>query len=149
MGWLRVPCEKARVFGVLFALAGCVGTAPMERQVVVSEPGFPRVSEADLGIRAFAVDAAGRRREVIGAHCDVASELYSIRLTTLARLVVPNLGSRSPMLRFDCRADGLRGEAESAITTRWRTHPFGYGAYGWEGPSYPVSAYANVSVLLR
>ena len=144
-----MPCDKAQVFGVLLTLAGCVGAAPMERQVVVSEPGFPTVSEADLGVRAFAVDAAGRRREVVGAHCDVSSELYSTRLTTPARLVVPNLGSRSPMLRFDCRADGLRGEAESAITTRWRTHPFGYQAYGWEGPSYPVSAYPDVSVLLR
>ncbi len=140
---------RARDFVVLIALAGCVGAPPIERQVIVSGAGFPTVSEADLGVRAFAVDAAGRRREVIGAHCDVSSELYSTRLTTPARLVVPNLGSRSPVLRFDCRADGLRGEAESAVAIRWRAHPFGYGAYGWDGPSYPVSDYPNVSVLLR
>ncbi len=100
-------------------------------------------------VRAFVVDAAGRRREVIAAQCDVSSELYSARLATPARLVVPNLGSRSPPLAFECRASGLRGEAESAVATHWRAHPFGYGAYGWEGPSHPVSDYPDVAVDLR
>jgi hypothetical protein len=118
------------------------------RHVVVNT-GFPTLSEADLVVRAFVVDAAGRRREVIGAQCNVTSELYSTQLTTPARLVVPNLGSRSPMLTFECRAYGLRGEAESDVATHWRAQPFGYGAYGWEGPAYPVSDYPDVTVVLR
>jgi hypothetical protein len=140
-------CEKAWTFGVMLGLAGCSGAA--ERDVVVSATGLPAVSTADLVVRAFVVDAAGRRREVSGADCRVSSERYSTRLDTPARLLVPNLGSQSPTLRFECRAGGLRGEAESAVATDWRAHPFGYGAYGWEGPSHPVSDYPDVSVVLR
>jgi hypothetical protein len=144
-----VPGAKTWVVGGLIALAGCGYAVPTAQQVAVSGSRFPAVSEDELTVRVFLLDPAGGRREVIGAPCVVSSDLYSTRLVAPARLVVPNFGSRSPELRFDCRANGRRGEAAVAIATHWRPPAFGYGAYGWEGPSYPVSEYPDVSVSLR
>ena len=133
--------------------------------------GFAGVQgEARLTVRSYIEDAAGARNEVLGADCDVTSSLYTARLVTPARLVVPNFGPQSPELRFDCRAGGLRGTARREIVTTWRYPPgylaapfplvygrpgvYGWGGAGWYGagwydPAYPVSRYPNVFVRLQ
>lgn len=147
-------------------LGGCAGGLPLGPDVVVSGAKYVAVQgEADLVARTFVIDAAGQKLEVAGAVCDVESSLYSARLTTPARLRVPNFGPQSPALGFSCAAGELKGGATVGIETYWRTAPgmygpyweaYGPGALGWPGPgwglygpSYPVSEYPNVHVILR
>jgi hypothetical protein len=150
----------------LLALAACATGVPVQREVVVSGARFQAVQgEARLTVRTFLPDAPEGRREVLGAHCDVVSSLYSTQLVTPARLVVPNFGPQSPELAFACRAGELSGSARVSIFTRWEDYPWGppagpwgwgpypgwgmWGGWGWGGPAFPVSEYPDVAVELR
>lgn len=149
----------------LLALAACAGGVPLERQVVVPGGRFDAVrGEADLVVRTFLANEGNERREVVGAVCDVVSSLYTVRLVTPSRLVVPNFGPQSPELTATCRADDLHGAGRVRIVTRWQQPPglWGYPAgpypyaglgwgwgYGWYEPGYPVSNYPNLHVTLR
>ncbi len=152
--------------GLAMALAGCAGGLPLGPDVVVSGSKFVAVQgEADLVVRTVIIDAEGRKREVAGATCDVESSLYSARLTTPARLRLPNFGPQSPVLTLTCAAGDLKGAGQVGIETYWRSAPGMYGGYygpaygpwGWPGPgwggfygpSYPVSEYPDVHVILR
>lgn len=156
-------------------LAGCAGGLPLGPDVMVSGQNFAAArGEADLVVRTHVIDPDGSEREVGGATCDVTSVLYSARLTTPARLRLPNFGPQSPELDIDCAAGELRGSASRPITTVWRRPAgsvgYGYPGYagwygggwygpGWYGPGwgpwgypeprYPVSLYPDVSVQLR
>lgn len=167
-------CAFARVSVALAGfglLAGCAGGGlPLGPDVMVSGQNFAAAQgEADVVVRTHIVDPDGAEREVAGAVCDVRSVLYSAKLTTPARLRLPNFGAQSPDLMFDCAAGELRGSAARPITTVWRTPP-GYSGYdGWYGPGwydprwygpgwgpwgypeprYPVSLYPDVSIQLR
>ncbi len=151
------------------ALAGCAGGLPLGPDVVVSGAKYVAVQgEADLVVRTFLVDPAGQKREVAGATCAIDSSLYSARLTTPARLRVPNFGPQSPVLTLTCAAGELKGGGQVGIETFWRAAPGMYGGYyggpygpgpgpwGWPGPgwglygpSYPVSEYPDLRVILR
>ena len=155
----------------LAMLGACAGGVPVSQEVVVPGGSFADVrGEARLIVRSYVEDAAGARNEVLGAECAVTSSLYSTRLVTPARLVVPNFGPQSPELRFDCRAGELHGTARRDVTTTWQYPPgylagpvpwvygrpglYGWGgpgwyALGWYGPAYPVSRYPNVYVRLE
>ncbi len=143
-------------------LAGCATGVPVERQVVVSGGQFIAVQgEASLIVRTFVEDPGGQRREVTGASCDVESSLYTARLTTPSRLVLPNFGPQSPELAVNCNAGKLLGSGRVAIVTRWQQTPGFWGPPGfpywrsdplgwrWDGPSFPVSDYPNLSVVLE
>jgi hypothetical protein len=155
---------------VFLGLAGCAGGVPVERQVAVSGAGFANVDgEVDLVVRAFLAPEDEVRREVVGAVCQVESTLYEAQITTPSRLKVPNFGPQSPELDISCSADGFSGRVRQEINTYWRDAPgyygypyggwypppvyggaaFAWGYGGWWGPSYPVSDYPNVSVILR
>ncbi len=149
-------------------LTACAGGVPVQQEVIVPGGGFAGVQgEARLTVRTYVEDAAGERNEVLGAQCDVITSLYTARLVTPARLVVPNFGPQSPELRFDCRAAELSGMSRRSVTTTWQYPPgymatpyplvyggyggagvFGWGGAGWYGPSYPVSRYPDVFVRL-
>lgn len=142
-------------------LAACAAGAPVSQEVTVSGARFEAVQgEADLVVRTVRADGS----EVAGAACAVESSLYSTRLITPARLVVPNFGPQSPRLNFDCAAGDLAGTATRTVVTQWRGgYPYGgyYGprhrryGYGYFGPwllsepSWPVSRYPNVTVTLQ
>jgi hypothetical protein len=141
-------------------VAACASGVPVERQVVVPGGRFEAVSgEAALTVRTFV--AGEERREVLNADCDVVSSLYSARLVTPSRLVVPNFGPQSPELTVSCRAGDLTGSGRVGIITSWRGPPgyWGYPGYpywpgdpwgwGWGGPGFPVSDYPNLNVTLR
>ena len=150
------------------ALAGCAGGLPLGPDVVVSGRQFVAAQgEADVVVRAFVLDDAGERSEVAGAACDVTTSLYDAKLTTPARMRVPNFGPQSPVLNIACAALGLKGAVQQPIAIYWRTAPgYYYGGYygppwygpgagwygpgwGFPGPSYPVSEYPDVAVILR
>ena len=143
-------------------LAACANGVPVERQVVVPGDRFEAVrGEATFFVRTFLTPERDTRREVVGADCDVMSSLYSAKLVTPARLVVPNFGPQSPELNVACRADGLSGTGRVEIITRWQEPPGYWGypgfglypnyAWGWGayGPGYPVSDYPNLNITLR
>ena len=143
-------------------LAACATGVPVERQVVVPGDRFEAVrGEATFFVRTFLTPERDTRREVVGADCDVTSSLYSAKLVTPARLVVPNFGPQSPELNVACRADGLSGAGRVEIITRWQEPPGYWGypgfglypnyAWGWGayGPGYPVSDYPNLNITLR
>jgi len=155
----------AGLLASLAVLGACAGGVPVQQEVVVPGGGFAGVQgEARLTVRTYIEDAAGARNEVLGAHCDVITSLYTAVVVTPARLVVPNFGPQSPELRFDCRAADLRGTARRTVTTTWQYPPgylatpypliyggpgvFGWGGAGWYGPGYPVSRYPDVFVRL-
>ena len=146
----------------LVLLAGCATGVPVERMAVVPGGRFAGVQgEAALTVRTFLDDGGGERREVVGATCDVVSSLYSTRLVTPSRLVVPNFGPQSPELGVSCRAGELTGAGRVRIITRWQEppgfwgYPYGpgfggpWGWWGWYGPGYPVSDYPNLNVRMR
>jgi hypothetical protein len=151
-------------FGLM--LAGCASGVPVERQVVVPGDRFDSVrGEAALFVRTY-VEAAGERRELAGARCDVVTSLYRTELVSPSRLVVPNFGPQSPELGITCRAGERSGSETVRILTRWNEpprywgYPPGYWGWpgvfppgpfdwGWYGPGYPVSDYPNARVLLR
>lgn len=171
----KMPTKVLAAFAGLGLLAGCAGGLPLGPDVMVGGQNFAAArGEADLVVRTHVIGADGSEREVGGAVCDVTSVLYSARLTTPARLRLPNFGAQSPELMLDCAAGELRGSASRPITTVWRTAPgypgvggwygggwYGPGWYGpgWYGPGwgpwdypeprYPVSLYPDVSVQLR
>jgi len=145
----------------------------VQQEVIVPAGGFTGIQgEARLTVRTFVEDVAGTRNEVLGAECDVITSLYTARLVTPARLLVPNFGPQSPELRFDCRAADLTGTARRRVTTTWQYPPgylatpyplaygppgtygwgatgaFGWGGAGWYGPAYPISRYPDVFVRL-
>ena len=143
-------------------LAACATGVPVERQVVVSGARFNAVQgEAALLVRSFVEDPGGERQEVVGATCDIVSSLYSAQLVTPSQLLVPNFGPQSPELTATCRAGKLSGAGRVNIITRWQQPPGFWGppgypfwpgdafAWGWSGPSYPVSDYPNLEVALR
>jgi hypothetical protein len=154
---------------LLIGLAGCATGVPVEQSVVVPGGRFDSVrGEANLVVRTFLPDEGDQRREVLGAICDVTTSLYSTRLTTPSRLVLPNFGPQSPVLGITCRAEDLTGSVQQPIVTRWRYPPgyparyplgpyyFGYPGmawgWGWDpgwGAAYPVSDYPDVRVVLR
>jgi hypothetical protein len=160
----------AALLPLLASLGACAGGVPVQQEVIVSGTKFADIQgEARLTVRSYVEDAEGARNEVLGAECDVITSLYTARLVTPARLVVPNFGPQSPELRFDCRAADLRGTALRPVTTTWQyppgylatPYPFAYGrpgAYGWGGggwygpgwygPGYPVSRYPDVFIRL-
>ncbi len=143
-------------------VAACASGVPVERQVVVPGGRFEAVrGEAALTVRSFL--AGDERREVLGADCDVVSSLYSAKLVTPSRLVVPNFGPQSPELTVSCRAGDLTGSGRVRIITRWQGPPgywgypgdpfwpgtpYGWG-WGWGGPGIPVSDYPNLNVTMR
>ncbi len=143
-------------------LAGCASGVPVERVAVVPGGRFADVrGEAALTVRTFVEDPQGERREVAGATCDVVSSLYTTRLVTPSRLVVPNFGPQSPQIGVSCRAGELTGAGRTRIVTRWVGppgywgYPYGpafggpFGPWGWYGPSVPVSDYPDLNVGMR
>lgn len=157
-------------FGLLaLALAGCASGVPVERQVVVPGGRFDSVrGEASFFVRTFL--AGEERREVVGVPCTLVSSLYTADLVAPSRVVVPNFGPQSPELTVTCRTGDLSGTGQARIVTRWQDPP-GYwgpglygpglwgrgfygpgapvGAWGWYGPSYPVSDYPDLRVVLQ
>ena len=116
--------RKTASLGLAMALAGCAGGLPLGPDVVVSGAKYVAVQgEADLVVRTFLVDPAGQKREVAGATCAIDSSLYSARLTTPARLRVPNFGPQSPVLTLTCAAGELKGGGQVGIETFWRAAP--------------------------
>jgi hypothetical protein len=155
----------AALLPLLASLGACAGGVPVQQEVIVSGARFADIQgEARLTVRSYVEDADGARNEVLGAQCEVASSLYTARLVTPARLVVPNFGPQSPELLFECRAADLAGSARRSITTTWQYPPaylatpyplaygppgvFGWGGAAWYGPGYPVSRYRDVFVRL-
>lgn len=142
-------------------LAACATGAPVDRQVVVDGGRFQAVQgEAALVVRTFLPPQGNTREEVLGAQCDVASSLYTTRVVTPSRLVLPNFGPQSPELLVTCRAGERTGSANVRIITRWQSapgywgypgygSPWGWGGWGWGAPGYPVSDYPNVNVILQ
>lgn len=142
-------------------LAACSSGVPVERQVVVPGGNFAAVQgEARLTVRTFLPESGGTRGEVIGADCTVLTSLYSARLVTPSRLVVPNFGPQSPEITVDCKAGALTGSATVRVFTNWQYAPgpwgpyggyYGpYGPWGWGGAAgYPLSEYPDVAVTLR
>lgn len=157
----RARLQASAALVAVAALAGCSQGLPVTREVVVPGGRFEAIrGEAQVVLRSFTLDAEGRRREVDGARCDVATSLYSASLVTPARLFLPNFGSQSPELRVDCEAPGLAGTARQRILTRTqggarygyagssRRDEFVFG-WGWPGFSFPVSYYPNIAVTMR
>ena len=151
------------------ALTGCAGGLPLGPDVMVPGQTFVAAQgEAEVVVRAFALDATGARREVAGATCDVVTVLYSARLVTPARLRLPSFGAQSPDLVIQCAAGALKGGTTRPIQTVWRGAPYygpgpwggyGYGPGmwgpgpwgpwgGWPTPAYPVSRYPDVEIQL-
>ena len=151
---MRAPVLSA----LALSLAACAGGVPVDHQVVVPGGHFDQVQgEARLTVRTGLDDGS----EVVGATCDVVSSLYTVKLVTPARLVVPNFGPQSPELTATCRAGDLSGAGSVAIITRWQQgwpyggfpgpyygRPWGWGWYDY-GPGYPVSDYPDLRVILR
>jgi hypothetical protein len=154
---------RASVLVVAVLLAGCAAGVPVERQVVVPGDRFASVQgEAAFFVRTFlAEEIRGERNEVVGARCQLVSSLYSAELVTPSRVVVPNFGPQSPDLDVACVAGEWSGSGSLRIVTRWNEPP-GYWGYpgpwgpwgpgwggGWYGPTYPISDYPDLNVLLR
>lgn len=150
---------------LILGLGGCASGLPLEEEVIVDGQRFVAAQGvADVVIRAYLPNAAGEFGEIAGATCAVSTSLYDARVTTPARLVVPNFGAQSPDLDITCEALDKIGSAQQPIRTYWQSAPGyyggvgwgrGYGLYGpgWGGygpqPSYPVSRYPEVAVVLR
>lgn len=130
---MRIRCAIRHIC-LAALLGGCASGLPVGPDVVVPGGRFQAVQgEADLVVRSFLIDQGGARREVGGASCAVATSLYSARLRTPARLIVPNFGAQSPELAVSCEAGALRGATRQRILTRWRDG-YGYpGRYGYPG----------------
>ena len=149
------------------ALAACASGVPVDHQVVVPGGRFEAVQgEAGLLVRTFVETPAAERLEVVGATCDIVSSLYSARVVTPSRLVVPNFGPQSPQLTATCRADKLSGSGTTRIVTRWQQPPgywgypwypgwgggpwgWGGGPWGWGGPGFPISEYPDLRISLH
>lgn len=147
---------------ILFLLGACASGVPIERQVVVPGGRFEAVrGEAALDVRTFVNGA--ERQEVLGADCEIVSSLYTAKVVTPSRLVVPNFGPQSPQLSATCHAGKLAGSGGVDIITRWQQppgywgypgvpywgSPWGWGGWGWDGPGYPVSTYPDLIVTLQ
>lgn len=146
-------------------VAACATGAPVSRQVVVPGGEFRAVQgEARFVVRSFLPSEGDERREVIGARCQVVTSLYRADLVTPAQVVVPNFGPQSPEVTVSCRTPDAAGSGSTHIVTRWQQAPGfwgdpfwggpwggpwgpGWGPGGW-GPSYPVSSYPDVAVIL-
>lgn len=150
----------------LAALAGCAQTGlPLGPTVMVPAGRFNDVQgQAETVVRAFVAGPQNEFREVGGAVCDVETILFSARLVTPARLVLPGFGPQSPTLSVSCAAGDLRGAAEQGIEVYWVNAPgawpgpgpwgwpYGGGPWGWNawgGPSFPRFVYPDIDVLLR
>lgn len=157
--------KPARLLPLLALLAGCAKGVPVERQVVVPGDHFEAVrGEADLVVRSF-TGSRQERLELIGATCDVTTSLWSTRLVTPSRLVVPNFGPQSPDIDIVCLAGDRTGAARASIVTRWEEAPgywsvgvgawnytpgLSYGAgWGWPLAAYTISDYPDIAVTLE
>ncbi len=160
-------------FGALWLilmLPGCAAGLPLREDVAVSGQKFVAAQgEADVVVRTYVLDPAGKPAELGGAACQITTSLYDAKLTTPARLRLPNFGPQSPELFVTCAAEGLEGAARQDINTFWQGAPGFYGGpfygpfygpgwygpgvfgpgWGMPGPGYPVSEYPDVDVLLR
>jgi hypothetical protein len=161
------------VFGLLgLALAGCAGGDVMGfgPGVTGGGGGLPAVrAEAapdlmtppgrrDLGlaIRTLVVQPDGTQAEVAGATCLVTAGPFSARLTSPARLVIPDLGPDAPDVRADCASGALVGAAMTPPAFLW-AQSGGDGlqraswGLGWTYGGYKVGPvrYPNLTVLLR
>lgn len=150
----------------ILALAGCASGLPLGPEVAVTGRQFTAAQGvADTVARTYMLDAAGQTVEVAGAVCTITTSLYEAKLTTPARLVVPNFGPQSPDLDVSCSALGKSGSARQPIRTHWQSAPgvpgvWGPGTvgpwgdpwgrpWGWNAPAYPVSLYPDIRVMLR
>ncbi len=149
------------------ALAGCVQSGPpLGPTVMVPGARFNDVQgQADTVVRAFAAGPDGETREIGGAVCDVGTILYSARLVTPARLVVPSFGPQSPTIVVSCAAGEWRGAAEKEISVLWVRAPgdwggpgpwggfYGGGPWGWDSwggrSSFPRFVYRDINVMMH
>lgn len=163
------PARLAAVAGLVL-LAGCAERGlPLGPPVTVPAPAGAQ-GQAQVVIRAFLPGPGGDRREVGGAICEVSSILFRTRAVTPAKVVFPSYGAQSPTLQVDCAAGAARGQAVQPVRTEWVSPPgagpwgpgpwggpwgpgwggaWGPGPWGWNGPSYPVFIYPDVSVVLH
>jgi hypothetical protein len=162
---MPVSARLAIWLAPFLALGACAGGLPVAQDVIVSGARFEAVrGEASLFARTYLQDPNGDLREVGGAKCKMTSILFSAEFQTPARLVLPNFGPQSPELNFTCTAGDLSGQGTRSINTYMRGGYGGYpGLYGYPGfygggwgpgwgmyaPSYPVSDYRNVDMILR
>ncbi len=163
------PVRIAAVAGLVL-LAGCAERGlPLGPPVTVPAPAGAQ-GQAQVVIRAFLPGPGEDRREVGGAICEVSSILFRTRAVTPAKVVFPSYGAQSPTLQVDCAAGQARGQAVQPVRTEWVSPPgagpwgpgpwggpwgpgwggaWGPGPWGWNGPSYPVFVYPDVSVVLH